>query len=192
MQSIKIFQSALIIFMLAAVVFASQSCSKNNNPKPSTQGKYYLNADMSGVSWQTNDVEAVDSAHAEIGIAGIRILGQDTSELLIVVNNQIAWKNPIPINNASSFADSTVTAVILYKGNIRDTSTFYGTPFTQGAAGSITISQLDTVNHVITGTFNTTVTAENNKTVTINGKFNARVATSFSQLRNNLLSDFRF
>lgn len=192
MHSKKTFRLSLIFFIAAVAAFTLQSCSKNNNPKPSTQGKYYLNADMNGASWQTNDVEAVDSAHAEIGIAGIRILGQDTSELLIAVNNQIAWKNPIPINNASSFADSTVTAVILYKGNIRDTSTFYGTPFTQGTAGSVTISQLDTVNHVITGTFNTTVTAENNKTVTINGKFNARVATSFSQLGNNLLSDFGF
>lgn len=189
MYSSKILRNAAMILLLSVMFYTFQGCKKND-VKP--QSPYYFTADVNGTPWQANAEEAVDTTGAK-GLLGIMIKGQDTSMMMIMLNDQVNFSVPVPINNESSFADSTVTAIVIYIGNRKDTSTYYVTPVTQEDAGTITTAQMDTANQIVSGTFHATATNENGdmKTIT-NGRFKMHITSSFSQFARNLMKDFGF
>jgi hypothetical protein len=187
----KTFKTAIILLLLGTIVYSFQSCTKENNPKPGAQ--YYFSADVNGTPWQANVEEAVDSAGGT-GVLGLMIHGQDTSAILLILNDQVDYSHPVPINNATSFADSTLTAIVVYLGNKEELPTIsYATPFTLGDAGVVTTAQMDTANQLVSGTFHATVSTQSGHTLAItNGKFKARIISGNSQFGRELMKGYGF
>ncbi|TAM96065.1 MAG: hypothetical protein EPN39_13980 [Chitinophagaceae bacterium] len=186
----KTFKTAITLLLLGTIVYSFQSCTKENNPKPGAQ--YYFSADVNGTPWQANVEEAVDSAGGK-GLVGLSIHRQDTSIMMIILNDQVDFSSPVTINNESSFADSTTTSIVIYMGNRKDTATYYVTPVTQGYAGAITVTQVDQSSQIIGGVFHATATNQTGQTIAItNGKFKMRITSSYLQLARNLMNDFGF
>lgn len=213
MYTKKIFRVAIALFVFWPMIYALQACKKDFKAKPSTgqtdTGGFYFKADINGKPWQVDEdsmMAAVVNKYL-IELIGVRITGADTSALAIALDNQnpkIELNKAIPITAGPS--DQQVLSPVDFEYDTIDINNIvtyselkpgswnaYASLYTKSNAGVIRFSELDTVHHVVSGTFQTTLTDSLWQTKVItNGKFRLPVATRVSHIIDSVLYGVEF
>lgn len=201
-----------VIFLLAGIFFVIQGCKKGSIPLPGSGNPdnpepYYFSATVDGTLWEANMAEAFDTTiilpeDSGVALALVGAKVQDGDTTAIAINFLAKGTTGIKLNKPFTFIpdgmdinDSSIIAVLLYYGSFSNSTQIYATPATQneGIRGAITFTQLDTAQNIIAGTFHATATSIIGIPITLaNGKFKTRIATSRSQLIDNVLADAEY
>lgn len=145
-------KSPLTRFLLAAALFLFVSCSKEiskeqSHNTPITQGDFYATID--GSQWDADSLQLVLVNNNGLTISGLSKKGDEISILLP------EFKTGTFTLNASSLPFSFYANVF---GSLTDV--YYSN--SGSASGTVTIASIDTVNHLISGSFQFTLVNPSN------------------------------
>ena len=132
-------------WLLAAVLLLFISCSKevsNENKIPSGKGDFY--ATINGNLWNADSIQQVLVGSNGVGIGGLSKTGEEVSMIL-------------PELKAGTYTLNAQSVSYALDGNVFGTvSTLYLSNVST-AGGTVTITAIDTVNHLVSGNFQLTL-----------------------------------
>ncbi|HEY4935193.1 MAG TPA: DUF6252 family protein, partial [Puia sp.] len=134
-------------YLLTAVLFSFIACSKEVSKENGTRtqilnGDFY--ATINGTPWDADSLQLVLVSNTGVSISGLSKTGEKITMLLPTFNTGIYT------------LDALSTAFALYSNLLVDVSAIFIS--NSGAtAGTVTISSIDTVKHMVSGTFQFTL-----------------------------------
>ncbi len=149
----------LLAAFLSTLLACNKSISKENGNNTGTKGKEDFYATIDGSLWNADSLQVALVGSNGVSINGLSKNGEEVSMILPALKTGIYTLNP----QSASYA---------LDGNIQGTSNTYisnaGT-----ASGMVTISSIDTVNHLVNGSFafNLVNPADNTTKTITNGVF---------------------
>jgi len=150
--------SPLIRLLLAASFFTLFSCTKEmslekGDNSVQTKGAFY--ATIGGSQWNADSLQLVQVSNGGVSISGLSKTGIEISMVL-------------PVFKTGTYALSATSVPFAFYVNLNGSlsNVYYTNAGT--ASGTVTISSIDTVNHLLSGTFQfTAVNPSDNSSMTI-------------------------
>jgi len=149
--------------LLAASLFSLFSCSKElslekGGANTAQQGQFYATID--GVKWNADSLQLVQTSNGGVSISGLSKSGMEISMVL-------------PVFKTGTFILNDTALPFAFYVNLGGSLTSVYYTNAGAASGTVTISSIDTVNHLVSGTFQfTAVNPIDNTVKTItNGVF---------------------
>jgi hypothetical protein len=174
-------RSLLTFNLLAILLFSFVSCSKEVSkehgftPGPGTNGDFYATID--GNQWNADSLQVAQVSDGVVTISGLSKTGEEISMILPMFKT-----GTYPLGGLSlSYA--------LYVNLLGDVTKIYSSDAST-ATGTITISNIDTVNHLISGSFQLNlVDLSDNSTKTITKGVFAYIPYSGNTTQQNGTTD---
>ncbi|HEV3222949.1 MAG TPA: DUF6252 family protein [Puia sp.] len=137
-------KSRLSGYLLIAVLFSFISCSKELSKEKNTPGTQIPNGDfyatIDGTQWNADSLQLVLVSNSGVSISGLSKTGEQITMLL-------------PTFKTGNYTLNALSAPIaIYSNLLTNVSTVFISN-TGAAGGNVTISKIDSVKHLVSGTF---------------------------------------